>query len=47
MKSLRLTFNEHGKPNEVLRLEEHEVPLSEGEVLLRMLASNILPTLEP
>ena len=45
MKSLRLTFNEHGKPNEVLRLEEHEVPSpSEGEVLLRMLASNINPS---
>jgi mitochondrial enoyl-[acyl-carrier protein] reductase / trans-2-enoyl-CoA reductase len=44
MKSRRLVFASHGKPLEVLELEETELPaLASGEVLLEILAAPVNP----
>ena len=45
MKSTSIVFHEHGKPDEVLRLEEHEIgDPGPDEVLLEVLASPINPS---
>lgn len=44
MRSQRLSFEEHGNPADVLRVEEFETPpLSDGEVLLKIHASPLNP----
>jgi trans-2-enoyl-CoA reductase len=45
MKKKAIVFSEHGKPDEVLRLEECELPHPEaGEVSLHMLAASVNPS---